>query len=161
MTEDSQRNFRSVYYEKVGFRGVEEKKSLEILLKDDRLGILPPHHESHTQVMTYRKEQYSDVLHALRVVRFVSDATPQVEVYLRMYQLESGKLPRSPSFPLVSGCGLTLGAALHCPILPAFDCIMFCLRSFQWLSFVCRIKATHLSLTLMALYVLTPSAFFF
>lgn len=38
MTDDSQRNFRSVYYEKVGFRGVEEKKSLEILLKDDRLG---------------------------------------------------------------------------------------------------------------------------
>ncbi|XP_037375104.1 TBC1 domain family member 7 isoform X3 [Talpa occidentalis] len=100
MTEDSQRNFRSVYYEKVGFRGVEEKKSLEILLKDDRLGILPPHHESHAQVMMYRKEQYSDVLHALNIVRFVSDATPQVEVYLRMYQLESGKLPRSPSFPL-------------------------------------------------------------
>ncbi|XP_077876679.1 TBC1 domain family member 7 isoform X2 [Ictidomys tridecemlineatus] len=127
MTEDSQRNFRSVYYEKVGFRGVEEKKSLEILLKDDRLdieklctfsqrfplpsmyralvwkvllGILPPHHESHAQVMMYRKEQYSDVLHALKVVRFVNDATPHVEVYLRMYQLECGKLPRSPSFPL-------------------------------------------------------------
>uniref|UniRef100_A0A2K5DM55 TBC1 domain family member 7 n=1 Tax=Aotus nancymaae TaxID=37293 RepID=A0A2K5DM55_AOTNA len=127
MTEDSQRNFRSVYYEKVGFRGVEEKKSLEILLKDDRLdieklctfsqrfplpsmyralvwkvllGILPPHHESHAKVMTYRKEQYSDVLHALKVIRFVSDTTPQVEVYLRMYQLESGKLPRSSSFPL-------------------------------------------------------------
>ncbi|XP_059736366.1 TBC1 domain family member 7 isoform X2 [Bos taurus] len=127
MTEDSQRNFRSVYYEKVGFRGVEEKKSLEILLKDDRLdieklctfsqrfplpsmyralvwkvllGILPPHHESHVQVMTYRKEQYSDVLHALKVIRFVSDATPQSEVYLYMHRLESGKLPRSPSFPL-------------------------------------------------------------
>nr|XP_038951799.1 TBC1 domain family member 7 isoform X5 [Rattus norvegicus] len=101
MTDDSQRNFRSVYYEKVGFRGVEEKKSLEILLKDDRLGILPPHHDSHAQVMAYRKDQYSDVLHALTVVRFISDATPQGEVYLRMYQLESGKLPRSPSFPLV------------------------------------------------------------
>ncbi|EHB10711.1 TBC1 domain family member 7, partial [Heterocephalus glaber] len=127
MTEDSQRNFRSVYYEKVGFRGVEEKKSLEILLKDDRLdieklctfsqrfplpsmyralvwkvllGILPPHHESHTQVMMYHKDQYCDVLHGLKVIRFVSDATPQVEVYLRMYQLESGKLPRSPSFRL-------------------------------------------------------------
>ncbi|XP_064136845.1 TBC1 domain family member 7 isoform X2 [Loxodonta africana] len=127
MTEDFQRNFRSVYYEKVGFRGVEEKKSLEILLKDDcldieklctfsqrfplpsmyralvwkvLLGILPPHHESHAQVMTYRKEQYSDILHALQVIRFISDATPQVEVYLRMYQLESGKLPRSSSFPL-------------------------------------------------------------
>lgn len=127
MTDDSQRNFRSVYYEKVGFRGVEEKKSLEILLKDDPLdieklctfsqrfplpsmyralvwkvllGILPPHHDSHAKVMAYRKDQYSDVLHALTVVRFVNDATPQVEVYLRMYQLESGKLPRSPSFPL-------------------------------------------------------------
>ncbi|XP_043831310.1 LOW QUALITY PROTEIN: TBC1 domain family member 7 [Dromiciops gliroides] len=127
MAEDSQRNFRSVYYEKVGFRGVEEKKSLEILLKDDPLdlehfvtysqrfplpsmyrgfvwkvllGICPPHHDSHAQVMMYRKEQYTDVLHALKVIRFVSDSTPQVDVYLRMYQLESGKLPRSPSFPL-------------------------------------------------------------
>lgn len=27
------RNFRSIYYEKVGCRSVEEKKSLEILLK--------------------------------------------------------------------------------------------------------------------------------
>lgn len=53
--------------------------------------------------MMYRKEQYSDVLHALKVIRFISDATPQIEVYLYMHRLESGKLPRSPSFPLVSG----------------------------------------------------------
>lgn len=33
MTND-ERNFRSAYYEKVGCRSVEEKKSLEILLKD-------------------------------------------------------------------------------------------------------------------------------
>nr|XP_028593554.1 TBC1 domain family member 7 [Podarcis muralis]XP_028593555.1 TBC1 domain family member 7 [Podarcis muralis] len=124
MAEDPQRNFRSVYYEKVGFRGVEEKKSLEILLKDDRLdieklctfsqrfplpsmyrilvwkvllGILPPHHESHGFVMRCRKEQYKDVHHALRVIRFIKDSTPQVEVFLRVYQLESGKLPRNPS----------------------------------------------------------------
>lgn len=32
-----ERNFRSAYYEKVGFRNVEEKKSLEILLKDKHL----------------------------------------------------------------------------------------------------------------------------
>lgn len=74
-----------------------------LVLSHLSVGILPPHHDSHAQVMAYRKDQYSDVLHALRVVRFISDATPQVEVYLRMYQLESGKLPRSPSFPLVSG----------------------------------------------------------
>ncbi|KAG6928250.1 TBC1D7-LOC100130357 readthrough [Chelydra serpentina] len=127
MAEDSQRNFRSVYYEKVGFRGVEEKKSLEILLKDDRLdieklctfsqrfplpsmyrilvwkvllGIIPPHHESHALVMKYRKEQYRDVYHALQVIRFIKDSTPQVEVFLRMHQLESGRLPRNLAFPL-------------------------------------------------------------
>ncbi|NXU52516.1 TBCD7 protein, partial [Turnix velox] len=141
MADDSQRNFRSVYYEKVGFRGVEEKKSLEILLKDDRyfkftlifknfyvstdieklctfsqrfplpsmyrilvwkvlLGIIPPHHESHALVMKYRKEQYWDVHHALRVIRFINDSTPQVDVFLRIHQLESGKLPRNSAFPL-------------------------------------------------------------
>ncbi|XP_066180402.1 TBC1 domain family member 7 [Sylvia atricapilla] len=127
MADDSQRNFRSVYYEKVGFRGVEEKKSLEILLKDDRLdieklctfsqrfplpsmyrvlvwkvllGIIPPHHESHALVMKYRQEQYWDIHHALRVIRFINDSTPQVVVFLRIHQLESGKLPRNVAFPL-------------------------------------------------------------
>ncbi|KAF2980586.1 hypothetical protein EK904_006400 [Melospiza melodia maxima] len=125
MADDSQRNFRSVYYEKVGFRGVEEKKSLEILLKDDHieklctfsqrfplpsmyrilvwkvlLGIIPPHHESHALVMKYRKEQYWDIHHALRVIRFINDSTPQVDVFLRIHQLESGKLPRNVAFPL-------------------------------------------------------------
>ncbi|NWQ95761.1 TBCD7 protein, partial [Burhinus bistriatus] len=130
MADDSQRNFRSVYYEKVGFRGVEEKKSLEILLKDDRLGklislklctfsqrfplpsmyrilvwkvllgIIPPHHESHALVMKYRKEQYWDIHHALRVIRFINDSTPQVDVFLRIHQLESGKLPRNLAFQL-------------------------------------------------------------
>lgn len=74
--------------------------SFALFLSRLSVGILPPHHDSHAQVMAYRKDQYCDVLHALTVVRFISDATPQVEVYLRMYQLESGKLPRSPSFPL-------------------------------------------------------------
>lgn len=32
-----ERNFRSAYYEKVGFRSVEEKKTLEMLLKDKPL----------------------------------------------------------------------------------------------------------------------------
>lgn len=31
---DKNRNFRSSYYDKVGFRGVEEKKSLEILINE-------------------------------------------------------------------------------------------------------------------------------
>ncbi|XP_010870732.1 TBC1 domain family member 7 [Esox lucius] len=121
MAEDPPRNFRSAYYEKVGFRGVEEKKSLEILLKENPLdveklstfsqrfplpsmyrihvwkvllGILPPHSDSHTLVGGYRREQYQDVLEALTVMRFIQRATPQTQVYLRMFQLESQLLPR-------------------------------------------------------------------
>ncbi|XP_007904560.1 TBC1 domain family member 7 isoform X3 [Callorhinchus milii] len=97
MAEDPQRNFRSHYYEKVGFRGVEEKKSLEILLKDDPLGILPPHYESHSVVMGFREEQYQDLLQALQVIRFIRDSTQQIWIYLRMFQLESGILPRRPT----------------------------------------------------------------
>ncbi|XP_073532787.1 TBC1 domain family member 7 [Phyllobates terribilis] len=127
MAEDSQRNFRSVYYEKVGFRGVEEKKSLEILLKDDRwdieklctfcqrfplpsmyrilvwkvlLGILPPHQETHSAVRVYREEQFDDVHHALEVIRFIDESTPKAEVFLYMYQLESGRLSRSQKYTM-------------------------------------------------------------
>ena len=36
---DDKRNFRSYYYEKFGFRGVEEKKSIEILLNEKPLDL--------------------------------------------------------------------------------------------------------------------------
>ncbi|XP_044151222.1 TBC1 domain family member 7 isoform X1 [Bufo gargarizans] len=127
MSEDTQRNFRSVYYEKVGFRGVEEKKSLEILLKDDRwdieklctfcqrfplpsmyrilvwkvlLGILPPHQETHPEVMVHRRQQYDDVHHALEVIRLIHESTPKTEVFLYMYKLETGNLSRSQKYTL-------------------------------------------------------------
>ncbi|KAI5094435.1 TBC1 domain family member 7 isoform X1 [Silurus meridionalis] len=93
MAEDPQRNFRSAYYEKVGFRGVEEKKSLEILLKDNPLGILPPHSDSHALVARYRKEQYTDIKEALLAMRFVNNGTPNTELCLRMHQLEKQQLP--------------------------------------------------------------------
>ncbi|XP_029684500.1 TBC1 domain family member 7 isoform X2 [Takifugu rubripes] len=126
MTEDPQRNFRSAYYEKVGFRGVEEKKSLEILLKDNPLdleklstfsqrfplpsmyrihvwkvllGILPPHSDSHALVGGYRKAQYQDIREALEVMRYISASTPSTHVYLRMFQLESQVLPRCSETP--------------------------------------------------------------
>ena len=35
----SEKNFRSHYYEKVGFRGVEEKKSLDLLLGERPLDL--------------------------------------------------------------------------------------------------------------------------
>lgn len=99
---------------------MEEKKSLEILLKDNPLdveklstfsqrfplpsmyrihvwkvllGILPPHSDSHSLVAGYRREQYEDVKEALLTMRFVNDATPYTELYLHMYQLEKQQLP--------------------------------------------------------------------
>ena len=41
---NDKRNFRSYYYEKVGFRGVEEKKSLEILLKEQPIDVVKLKH---------------------------------------------------------------------------------------------------------------------
>ncbi|XP_068787936.1 TBC1 domain family member 7 isoform X6 [Struthio camelus] len=64
------------------------------------LGIIPPHHESHALVMNYRREQYWDIHHALHIIRFINDSTPQVDVFLRIHQLESGKLPRNSAFSL-------------------------------------------------------------
>ncbi|XP_048063817.1 TBC1 domain family member 7 [Chanodichthys erythropterus] len=121
MADDPQRNFRSAYYEKVGFRGVEEKKSLEIVLKDNPLdveklstfsqrfplpsmyrihvwkvllGILPPHSDSHALVSRCRIQQFEDISDALTAMRFVHASTPPTELYLRMYQLENQQLPR-------------------------------------------------------------------
>ncbi|KAK5621712.1 TBC1 domain member 7 [Crenichthys baileyi] len=121
MADDPQRNFRSAYYEKVGFRGVEEKKSLEILLKDNPLdleklstfsqrfplpsmyrihvwkvllGVLPPHSDSHSLVGGYRKEQYQDIVEGLEVMRYINPCTPFTHIYLCMFQLESQVLPR-------------------------------------------------------------------
>ncbi|KAG9479238.1 TBC1 domain family member 7 [Eleutherodactylus coqui] len=151
MSEETQRNFRSVYYEKVGFRGVEEKKSLEILLKDERwdieklctfcqrfplpsmyrilvwkvlLGILPPHQETHPVVMVYRREQYKDVHHALEVIRFVNDSSPKIDVFLYMYQLETGKLSRSQMYTLQpqDELFLTIAAAMEEMVDDDVDC---------------------------------------
>ncbi|XP_074660377.1 TBC1 domain family member 7-like [Tubulanus polymorphus] len=116
----SERNFRSQYYEKVGFRGVEEKKSLEILLKEQPLdltklcqfslrfpvpvvyrilawkvllGVLPAHQEVHEFAMTQRSEQYNELLRCLQVTQVVSEHAPEPEVFLKVYLVEDGILP--------------------------------------------------------------------
>ncbi|XP_030849484.1 TBC1 domain family member 7 [Strongylocentrotus purpuratus] len=116
----SERNFRSHYYEKVGFRGVEEKKSLEILLSEDPvdidklstfcarfsvpamfrplvwkliLGILPPHPSIHEFVWQQRTEQFNDLHRALKVMSAINEETPMSLCFLKMFLLEEGRLP--------------------------------------------------------------------
>ncbi|XP_071957847.1 TBC1 domain family member 7-like [Antedon mediterranea] len=122
MTDD--RNFRSHYYEKVGFRGVEEKKSLQILLKDDPLDdqklavfcqrfpvpvmyrqlvwkvlldILPVHQSVHQFVWQQRSEQCNDLQRSLKVMNIINDKTPQDDVIFKMYLLQEGLLPLEES----------------------------------------------------------------
>lgn len=118
MAED--RNFRSNYYKKFGFRNIEEKKSIELLLKEHPLdveklrlfclrfpvsakyrlylwkivlGVLPANQDSHEFVMTQRKEQYENLRHALEVMRKVDKDMPTSVVFLKMFLIEEGRLP--------------------------------------------------------------------
>ncbi|KAK3101264.1 hypothetical protein FSP39_002243 [Pinctada imbricata] len=114
-----ERNFRTYYYEKFGISGVEEKKSLEILLKEQPLcvekirqfclrfqvpsvyrcylwkvvlGILPSNQESHAFVMSQRKQKYEDLRNAVKVMRLVKSLENVPQLYLKMFLLETGQL---------------------------------------------------------------------
>ncbi|KAI5641078.1 rab-GTPase-TBC domain-containing protein [Phthorimaea operculella] len=120
-----ERNFRSSYYEKVGCRGVEEKKSLEILMKEkpwDKvklkqfclrftvpaayrnlvwkvlLDILPVYPDSHQFVSEQRTGQYQDLLYAVKMLELVDKTMPRSVVLLQMWLLETEQL-KPPNFP--------------------------------------------------------------
>jgi len=117
--EDKNRNFRSYYYDKVGFRAVEEKKSLEILFKESPidkkklshftlrftvpntfrktiysilLGVLPTLRQMWEFVEEQRKEVFDDLVYNLRLLQLYN---PQLftkpQIYVLMRALESGK----------------------------------------------------------------------
>ncbi|KAL4703366.1 hypothetical protein ACJJTC_015444 [Scirpophaga incertulas] len=114
MTDE--RNFRSSYYEKVGCRGVEEKKSLEILLKDkpwDKvklkqfclrftvpaayrnlvwkvlLDIIPVYPDSHQFVMEQRTDQYNDLLYAVKMLQLEDMNAHRSLILLQMWLLDN------------------------------------------------------------------------
>ncbi|KAL0281308.1 UNVERIFIED_CONTAM: hypothetical protein PYX00_002335 [Menopon gallinae] len=118
MTAD-ERNFRSSYYEKVGFRNVEEKKSLEILLKDNPpdciklkqfclrftvpglyrnllwkllLNVTPRYMNNLKFVTAQRTEVYEELVRALQVMKLINNDTPKPDLFLLMWLLETGQL---------------------------------------------------------------------
>ncbi|KAJ8664583.1 hypothetical protein QAD02_006245 [Eretmocerus hayati] len=111
-----ERNFRSSYYEKVGFRSVEEKKSLEMLLRDrpfDKaklkqfclrftvptiyrnllwkilLGVVPVYEESHDFVMAQRISEFQDLKKALTVAKIIDNSTKPYQMFLMMWLLRT------------------------------------------------------------------------
>lgn len=114
MTDE--RNFRSSYYEKVGFRSVEEKRSLEILLKErpfDKaklkqfclrftvpaiyrnflwkvlLDIIPVYVESHEFIINQRKAEFQDLQKALKIAKILDDYTKPHLMFLTMWLLRT------------------------------------------------------------------------
>lgn len=114
-----ERNFRIGYYGKVVVSGIEDKKTLENLLKDETIdeeklanycilhtvpamyrfliwkiltNIIPVHSQSHKFVMQQRKEQYQDLHHALTVMHKIEDNTHVSKVFLLAYLLENSRL---------------------------------------------------------------------
>lgn len=114
MTDE--RNFRSSYYEKVGFRSVEEKRSLEILLKErpfDKtklrqfcfrftvpaiyrnylwkilLDVIPVYVDSHEFIMNQRKAEFKDLQKALKITRILDDYTKPHLMFLTMWLLRT------------------------------------------------------------------------
>lgn len=115
------RNFRSAYYEKVGCRGVEEKKSLELLMSDipwDKVklkqfclrfcvpaayrnlvwkvlfGILPLYPDTHAFIWEQRSMQYCDLMDALEILEIQSK--DRADALYNIWQLETGKVRSDP-----------------------------------------------------------------
>ncbi|GFS06225.1 TBC1 domain family member 7-like [Elysia marginata] len=117
---DQERNFRSQYYDKVGFRSVEEKKSIESLLKEQPmrheklvqfcthfglpalyriyvwkilLGILPLNQTCQDFVWFHRQEQVKELERAAILLCPDCINGPQEYKILIMKLLEKGNLP--------------------------------------------------------------------
>ncbi|KAL8614264.1 hypothetical protein ACOMHN_007602 [Nucella lapillus] len=115
-----ERNFRSYYYDKFGIRVVEEKKSVEILMKEQTvsieklqqfclrfpvpavyrilvwkllLGVLPAHHNSQPFVQQQREQQFEDLKGGLKMTGRARDTDPVELTLLKLYLLEQGQLP--------------------------------------------------------------------
>lgn len=111
-----ERNFRSSYYEKVGFRSVEEKKSLEMLLRDrpyDKaklkqfclrftvptmyrtlvwkilFGIIPVYEENREFVMIQRTQEFHDLKRALKSAKVTDETTKPAQIFVMMWLLRS------------------------------------------------------------------------
>ncbi|CAH1787698.1 unnamed protein product [Owenia fusiformis] len=116
---EAERNFRSYYYDKVGFRGVDEKKSIEILLKETPLdlrklgqfclrfplpvvyrnlvwkvllGVLPKQTDVHTFAQDQLLERYNELHHALKLMRKITKDTELATMFLKMHHVNEGTL---------------------------------------------------------------------
>lgn len=117
---DQERNFRTHYYEKVGFRAVEEKKSIEILLKEHPikkekliqfclrfgvpamyriyvwkiiLGILPVNQSNQEYVWNHRVAHVEDLEKATILLAPHSMNAPKEYKMLQMKLIDEGLLP--------------------------------------------------------------------
>ena len=118
MSDD--RNFRYFYYEKVGFRGVEEKKSLDILLAEKPpdllsklsafthrfqmpgmyrkliwkllLDVMTAHSESDELISKEQILHCKDIIRGLQIMLYIDDTTSDSKLIVLMFFLEFSEL---------------------------------------------------------------------
>ncbi|KXJ12188.1 TBC1 domain family member 7 [Exaiptasia diaphana] len=118
MADRDGRNFRSFYYDTLGLKNVEQKKALEILLKDEEidvdrvatfsckfslpavfrphvwkilLGILSPYQAAHSYMTQQRTEQFHDLKKALIVINQIDSQNADLgELITKMYLMQEG-----------------------------------------------------------------------
>ncbi|CAI9730585.1 Hypothetical predicted protein [Octopus vulgaris] len=121
MADEKDRNFRVYFYNKFGMSAaVESKKYIESFLKEERvdieklklfvlkfplpsvyrldvwkvlLGVWPAERSLHKYAQDARRQTYTNLFDALRVMERVDDSTPLPEVYLKMHLLNENLLP--------------------------------------------------------------------
>lgn len=120
MADEKDRNFRIYFYNKFGVSAVEEKKHIESLLKEERvdveklkffllrfplpsvyrldvwkvlLGVWPAERSLHEFAQDARRQTYTNLYDALKVMERVDDSTPLPEVYLKMHLINENLLP--------------------------------------------------------------------
>lgn len=118
MSDD--RNFRYFYYEKVGFRGVEEKKSLDILLAEKPndllsklssfthrfqmpgmyrkliwkllLDVTDPHSDSDDLIPNEQNLLCDDIIRGLDIMLCIDDNTQNSKLLVLMFLMESSEI---------------------------------------------------------------------
>ena len=117
--KDDHRNFRSHYYEKVGFRGVDERKTLEVLWNEDPLnlekfssftlkyslptcdrlsvwkvilGVAPRFAKNKETIWKWKVHPYEDNLRFMKSANRITESMPKAQMQTMLWLLFHGEL---------------------------------------------------------------------
>lgn len=69
--------------------------------------------DCHKFIMEQRRKEYSDLLHALQVMRIIDDKTPKHQMFLAMWLLQTGQLNYNVNLQAENGLTLIVQALMQ------------------------------------------------